>query len=196
MGVIVMRNWDLRECRARVNLPSPIGQVCVPIRDVITPIRGYLIAIWPVVPLISRFCSYPPHRSHLHPPSFSFSSTTLPSLQNIKLSHPSLSLYVMIMSWPWAQHTQSTASTQDCLSSLHSHDYELNPECSLGFRRSSLHDRPPSASSPSQLKGEVTLSHSYGCELTDTWVWAPSAPSIDCLQVLVQTCSITDFKFA
>jgi len=35
---------------------------------------------------------------HLHPPSLSFSSTTLPSLQKTKLSHPSLSLHVMIMS--------------------------------------------------------------------------------------------------
>jgi len=46
------------------------------------------------------------------------------------------------------QHTPSTASTQDCLSSLHSHDYELTPECSFSFRRASLHDRPPSASTP------------------------------------------------
>jgi hypothetical protein len=46
------------------------------------------------------------------------------------------------------QHTPSTASTQDCLSSLHSHDYELTPECNFSFRRASLHDRPPSASSP------------------------------------------------
>jgi len=42
------------------------------------------------------------------------------------------------------QHTPSTTSTQDCLSSLHSHDYELTPECSFSFRRASLHDRPPS----------------------------------------------------
>jgi len=46
------------------------------------------------------------------------------------------------------QHTPSTASTQDCLSSLHSHDYELTPECSFSFRHASLHNRPPSASSP------------------------------------------------
>jgi hypothetical protein len=46
------------------------------------------------------------------------------------------------------QHTPSTASTQECLSSLHSHDYKLTPECSLSPRRASLHDRPPSASSP------------------------------------------------
>jgi hypothetical protein len=43
--------------------------------------------------------------------------------------------------------TLSTASTQDCLSSLHSHDYELTPEHRFSFRRASLHDRPPSASS-------------------------------------------------
>jgi len=42
---------------------------------------------------------------------------------------------------------QHTPSTQDCLSSLHSHDYEVTPECSFSFRRASLHDRPPSASS-------------------------------------------------
>jgi len=29
------------------------------------------------------------------------------------------------------QHTPSTASIQDCLSSLHSHDYKLTPECSF-----------------------------------------------------------------
>jgi hypothetical protein len=29
----------------------------------------------------------------------------------------------------------STESTQDCLSSLHTHDYELTPECSFSFRR-------------------------------------------------------------
>jgi len=46
------------------------------------------------------------------------------------------------------QHTPSTASTQDCLSSLHSHGYELTPDCSFSFRRASLHDRTPSASSP------------------------------------------------
>ena len=46
------------------------------------------------------------------------------------------------------QHTPSTANTQDCLSSLHSHDYELTPECSFSFQSASLQDRPPPASSP------------------------------------------------
>jgi hypothetical protein len=35
------------------------------------------------------------------------------------------------------QHTPSTASIQDCLYSVHSHDYELTPECSFNFRRAS-----------------------------------------------------------
>jgi len=35
-----MRNWDLREFRVRVNLPSPIQQVGVPILHLIPPIRG------------------------------------------------------------------------------------------------------------------------------------------------------------
>jgi len=61
------------------------------------------------------------------------------------------------------QHTPSTASIQDCLSCLHSHDYELTPECSFSFRRAS----------PWELKGKVTLSHSHGCELTNWWKQSP-----------------------
>jgi len=67
------------------------------------------------------------------------------------------------------QHTSSTASTQDCLSCLHSDDFELTPECSFSFQRASLSDRPPSASSQWELKGEVTFSHSNGCEFTTWW---------------------------
>jgi len=85
MGEIIMRNWNLREFHVRVNLPSQIQQVRVPIRRVITPIRGLLNRIRQVVPLISLVRSYPPHRSHLYPPSLSFSSTTLPSLQEHKV---------------------------------------------------------------------------------------------------------------
>jgi len=65
------------------------------------------------------------------------------------------------------RHTPSTASTEDCVFSLYSHDYELTPECSFSFRCASLHNRPPSASSPWELKGKVTLSHSNGYELTN-----------------------------
>jgi len=50
---------------------------------------------------------------------------------------------------PWYDHelTPSTASTQECLSSLNSDNYELTTECRFRFRSASLHDRPPSASS-------------------------------------------------
>jgi hypothetical protein len=65
------------------------------------------------------------------------------------------------------QHTPSTAHTQDCLSSLHSHHHELTHECSFSFWRASLQDRPPPASSPCELKGNVTSSHSHWCELTN-----------------------------
>jgi len=171
-----------------------------------------------VVPLISHFRSYPPLRSQLHPPSLSFSSTTLSSSQNTKLSQPSLSLHAMIMSWHWVQHTpsttyiehskhrvqhtpctvyteysihhvqytlstaytvysihrvqhtSSTASTQDCLSSLQSHDYELTRECSIDFWRASLHNGPPSASSPWEFKDKVTVSHFQVCESTTWWI--------------------------
>jgi len=209
----------LGEFRVWVNWPSPIRQVRVLIRRNLSPRRGLPNLMRQVIPVISHIRSYPPYHSHLHLPSLSFSSTTQPSSQNTKLSHPSLSLHDMIMSWHRVQHTPSTASTQDCMSSLHSHDYELTPECSFSLWRTSLHDRPPSASSPSELKGKVTLSHSHGCELTIwwiesqhrarrpstaskyssnlTWSWPPSASpnSLDhSLQVYLQTRSITASK--
>jgi len=112
MGENTLRNWDLREFRVRVNLPSPIWQVQVTIRSLITPIRGLPNPIRQAVPLISHIRWYPPHRSHLHPPSLSSSSTILPSSQNTKLNHPSVSLHAMIMSSHRVQHTLSTASTE------------------------------------------------------------------------------------
>ena len=76
MGEIIIWNWDLKDFGVRVNLPSPIRQVWVPICHVITPIRDLPNPNRQVVPLISHICSYPPHRSHLHTPSLSFTSTT------------------------------------------------------------------------------------------------------------------------
>jgi len=67
------------------------------------------------------------------------------------------------------QHTPCTASNQDCLSSLHSHNYELTPQCTFNLRRASLQDQPPSAGSPWEVKGKVSLSHSHGYMLTTRW---------------------------
>jgi len=80
-----MRNWNLSELRVRVNLPSPIQQVQVPIRQVITPLHGLLIPVRQVVPLISQVHSYRPYHSHLHPPSLALSSTPLASVQEYKV---------------------------------------------------------------------------------------------------------------
>jgi len=102
----------LWEFRVGVNLPSPIWRVWVRIWFVCTPIWGLPNPIRQVVPLISHFCSYPPHCSHLHPPSLSFSSTTLPSSQNTQLSHPFVSLHVMIMIWHRVRHPPSTTYTK------------------------------------------------------------------------------------
>jgi len=100
MGEIIMRNWDFREFRVRVNWPSPIRQVRVLIWRVQTPIRGLLNPIRPLlnpikqlVLLISHSDSYPPYRSHLHPPSLSFLSTTLPSSHEHKVKL-SLSIFL------------------------------------------------------------------------------------------------------
>jgi len=109
MRQIIKRNWNLRPFGVRVNVPSRIRQVQVPIWGVITPIRGLPNPIAQVAPLMSLIRSYPPHHSHLNPTSLSFSSTTLPSLPNTKLIHPSLSPHAMIMSCTessiqWVQH--------------------------------------------------------------------------------------------
>jgi len=71
------------------------------------------------------------------------------------------------MNWHWVLHTPSTASTQDRLSSLHYHDYQLTPESSFRFRRVSIHHWSPSARSRWPLKGKLTLLHSHGCESTN-----------------------------
>jgi len=146
----------LREFGVGVNLPSPIQQVRVPIRSITTPIRDLPNAIRQVVPLISHIWSYPPHCSHLHPPSlFLVHNCTIITEHNVKSSLPispchdhelTPSTAYTEYSIHRVQHTPSTASAQDRLSALHSHDYELTPECSI--RRASLHDQPPSASSP------------------------------------------------
>jgi len=87
MGKIIMRNWDLREFRMRVNLPSPIWQVQLPIQHVLTPIRGLPNPIRQVEPLISHIRSYPPHHSHLHPISlFLVHNSTIVAEHKVKLS--------------------------------------------------------------------------------------------------------------
>jgi len=165
-----MRNWNLREFRVQVNLPSQIWQLRVPIWSVITLLNGPPSTIGQAVPLISHIRSPSSTSFASSSPSLSFSSITLLLSQNRKFSHHSLSLHVMIMSWHRVQHTTSTAFTQDWLSSLYSHDYELTPECRMSSQHASLLDRPPTASSPWELKGKVTLLHSHGCELTDWWI--------------------------
>jgi hypothetical protein len=112
MREIIVRNWDLREFHVWVNLPSLIQPVQVPIRHVITRLQGLPNPIRQVVPLISHIRLYSTLRFDLHPPSLSFSSTTPSSLHNTKWSYPALSVYVIIMSWHWVQHIQSTASTE------------------------------------------------------------------------------------
>jgi len=105
----IMRNWDLNQWSVQFNLPFPILWVRGPIQCIITPIWSLPNRIRQVVTLISHICSYPPHHSHLQPLCLSFWCTTLPSSQNTKLSHPSLSLHAMIMSWQQVQHTLSPA---------------------------------------------------------------------------------------
>jgi len=68
------------------------------------------------------------------------------------------------------QHSPNTASTWDCLLSLHSHDFKLTPECSYSFRHTSL---PVDRHQPvlhKSFKGKVTSSDSHCFELTKQWI--------------------------
>jgi hypothetical protein len=53
-------------------------------------------------------------------------------------------------------------------------------------------------SSPWELKGNITLSQSHSCKLTNWWIQAqhPIPQSIQCGQVLVKTSTITASMFA
>jgi hypothetical protein len=144
----------LRDFRVRVNLPSPIWQVRVPIRRVITPILGLLNPIRQVVPLISQSPLVSSTSSSSSSPISLFLVHNFTIIAEHKVKS-SLSIspchdHELTPSTAYTeyQYTPSTASTQDCLSSLHSHDYELTPECSISFRHSSLQHRPPPGSSP------------------------------------------------
>jgi len=78
------------------------------------------------------------------------------------------------------QHTPRTASTVDCVFFPHSHEYELTHQNNFSFKGASLPDQPPAASSPWELKGKATLSHSQRCKITNCWIesqhtaWYPS----------------------
>jgi len=111
MGEIIIRNWDLRESHLRVNLPSPIWQVRVQIRRVITPIRGLPKPIRQVVLLIS----------HIH----SESSTSFPSPSPI-------SLFLVHNSTIIAEHkVKSSLSISPCP------DHQLTP--STAYTEYSIH---------------------------------------------------------
>jgi len=207
----IMKNWDFREFRVQVNLTFLRWQVQVPIQRVCTLIRGLLNPIRPVVPLISHSRSYPPYPSHIHPLSLflTHNSTIMTSTQSWVIP--------VNLSMPWtrvnneycihrAQHTPSIAYPE----------YSIHPRLFV-FRSFSwlqvdpwmwpqlpaclLHDRPPSASSPWGLKGEVTMSHSHVCELTNWWMasrraihrpppWTRTITLDHGLQVYPQTYSI------
>jgi hypothetical protein len=99
----------LRDFYMQVNLPSPIWQVQVPIHWVIWPIKGRSNSIRESC---SPDFSYSTYNCHVHPPSHSVSSTTLPSSRNTKFSHSSQSLHVIIISLHCVQHTPSTAYSE------------------------------------------------------------------------------------
>jgi len=126
MGQIFMTNWDLENFMCESIYHPQYCQVWVPIQCVITLIRGLPNPLSEILPLVSHIRSYLPHCSHLHPPSLSFSSTTLPSSQNTKFSDPSLSPHGMIMSWHRVQHTPSTTYTEY---SIHSVQYTPSKAC-------------------------------------------------------------------
>jgi len=159
----------------RVNLPSPIQRIQVVICGVIPLISGLLNTITESILHLCLICSYPLHRSHLHPSSLSFSSITLPLLQNLKLSDPSLSLHGRIMGCHGVQHTLSTSihriqhlpKVVFLPFSFISNSWPLNVASASGMPPSTI-DRYQTRS-PLQLKGNVALSQSHSCKLTNWW---------------------------
>jgi len=141
-----MRNWDLREFHVWVNLLCPIQQVQVLIRQVIIPIRGHPHPIKRVVLLISQVRSYPPYCSHLYPLSLSFSSTTLPSLQEHKVKS-----FLCISP---CHHHELTPSAPDA-------EYNIHLKFSVVPYFSQFHKT---------FKGEVSSSHFHGFEFTNRWI--------------------------
>jgi len=153
---------------------------------VITPIWGHLYPIRQVVPLISHLRSYPPYHSYLHPQSlFLVHISTIIAEHNVMLSLPispchdhevTLSPVYTEYNIHRVQLTLSTAYTEPSISPKlsvlpsFSRDTELTLECSFSFRHGSLHDPTPPASSPWELKGNITSSHPHGCELTNWWI--------------------------
>jgi len=143
MVEIIMRNWDFREFHVQDNLPSPIGQVSVPIRCTITLRQGHL----------KTQASVTPNYANPLISSTSFSS----SLSSLLLTHNSpiiaeLKVKASLSSSPChdqeispscsihrVQHTPSIVYTYYCLSSLPCHDLVLTPECCFSLRCASLH---------------------------------------------------------
>ena len=143
-----MRDWELREFGVQVILTIPnMAGTSPDLACNHTDTRSSQ----------SNHASHTPDFTYPHLSSISFSSSFPISLFLVHNSTIIAEYKVkssLSMPWSWVdteycihrvQNPPSTGSNQNCLSSLHSHDYELTPECSFIFRRSSLHDRPPSA---------------------------------------------------
>jgi len=73
----------------------------------------------------------------------------------------------IVYSIPQVQHTPSIGYTDDWISPLQSPDYELTPEYTLILWCAYLHNRTPSASSPWELKYNVTFSPCKVCQLSN-----------------------------
>jgi len=162
-------------CASQWTIPIAMEQVWVPIRRVITPIQGLPNPIRQLVPVICHIRSYPPHRTHLHPPSLPFSSTTLLSSQNTMWSHSCLSLNVMIMSWHQVYHTQRTAYTENRIHRIHYTpkivclpfilmitSWPLNVSSASGLPPYTIDRHQPALHEILKVK-----SHSTGCEVTN-----------------------------
>jgi len=189
----------LREFGVEVNWPSPIRRVRVPIRRVITLIRGLLNPFRQVVLLISHSRSYPAYHSHLHPPSLSFLSTTLPLSQEHKVKS-SLSISP-------CHHHELTLSAAYTEYSIHRVQNTPRMVCrpfiltisSWPLNVASAPAVPPywsTATSQFSIWASKVKSPCHfpmvASKLTDEL--SPGTPSIDRLQVLVQSSSITASK--
>ena len=122
MGEIMMGNWDIREFRVRVNLPSVIWQVWVPIQWVLNLIWGHPNPIREVIPLKFHIRLYSPYCSYLPPPSlFLVNNSTIIAEHKVNSSlsispchHHNLTLSTVYTKYSThqLQHTPNTAYTR------------------------------------------------------------------------------------
>jgi len=153
MGESIMTNWDLGEFCVGGNLPFLLWQLQLPICWLRILMQGLLNKTRQVTPLLSHLRLYPPYRN-----DFDLSSVHLVlnstimvepkvklSLSNSQSHDHQLTLRTAYTEYNIhrVQHVPSTPYNEDCISSLHSHNYKLTAPCSFSVPANKIDHHQP-----------------------------------------------------